>query len=136
VSKQNSMFKGLTTFISMLSTLVPAKPTFNVLFPQFFLLLMVPEPLDKDVAEEFPSIAAGFEDFQKTFCVSLDIPGQTCVYLASGKGKHALKGKYFDCEQDIQTVVDHTAEIQKEGLYELEVRFLGGLPNDGGTAKM
>ena len=103
--------------------------------PYSFFLADGLEPLDKDVAEEFPSIAQGFEDFQKTFCVSLDVPGQTCVYIASGKAKHALKGKYFDCEQNIQTVVDHAAEIQKDGLYELEVRFLGGLPNDGGTAK-
>lgn len=91
--------------------------------------------MDKDVADEFPSIAEVFEEFQKTFRTSLDVPGQTCVYLAAGKGKHALKGKYFDCEQDIQTVVDHAAEIKKEDLYELQVRFLGGLPNDGGTSK-
>ena len=93
------------------------------------------ESLDKDVAEEFPSIADVFEEFQKAFRTSLDVPGQTCVYLATGKGKRALKGKYFDCEQNIQTVVDHAAEIEKENLYELEVRFLGGLPNDGGTSK-
>src|SRR5271169_5072780 len=94
------------------------------------------EPLDEDVAAEFPSIAAGFEDFQKMFKVSLDVPGQTCVYIASGKAKHALKGKYFDCEQNIQTVVDNASEIVEKDLYELKVDFLGGLPNDGGTAKM
>jgi hypothetical protein len=94
------------------------------------------EPLDQDVVEEFPSLAAGFEEFQKTFKTSLDIPGQTCVYLASGKAKHALKGKYFDCEQDIQTVVDNASEIAKHDLYELKVDFLGGLPNDGGNSKM
>jgi hypothetical protein len=87
------------------------------------------------VAAEFPSIAAVFEDFQKTFRTSLDVPGQTCVYLATGKAKQALKGKYFDCEQNIQTVVDHAADIEKDELYELKVEFLGGLPNDGGTSK-
>jgi hypothetical protein len=93
------------------------------------------EPLDKDVAEEFPGIAAVFEDFQKTFRTSLDVPGQTCVYIATGKAKNALKGKYFDCEQNIQTVVDNAAEIREHDLYELKVEFLGGLPNDGGTSK-
>jgi hypothetical protein len=100
--------------------------------PNFLLTL---EPLDPDVAAEFPGIAAVFEDFQKTFRTSLDVPGQTCVYIATGKAKHALKGKYFDCEQDIQTVVDNATEIEKNNLYELKVEFLGGLPNDGGTSK-
>jgi len=100
-----------------------------------FTILMI-ESLDEDVAAEFPSIAAVFEDFQKAFKVSLDVPGQTCVYIASGKAKHALKGKYFDCEQNIQTVVDNASEIDKNDLYELKVEFLGGLPNDGGTAKL
>ena len=93
------------------------------------------EPLDQDVAADFPGIAAIFEKFQETFKTSLDVPGQTCVYLAAGKAKHVLKGKYFDCEQNIQTVVDHASDVAKEDLYELKVQFLGGLPNDGGTSK-
>ena len=68
--------------------------------------------------------------------MNFDVPGQTCVYLATGRAKHVLKGKYFDCEQDIQTVVDHAEEVPKNDLYELKVEFLGGLPNDGGTAKL
>ena len=45
-----------------------------------------------------------------------------------------LKGKYFDCEQDIGTVVAAGAEeINGKQLYELKVEFLGGLENDGGT---
>jgi len=87
------------------------------------------------VAEDFPTVAEVFEKFQDMFKVQLDVPGQTCVYLATGKAKHVLKGKYFDCEQNIQTVVDHADEIVKEDLYEMKVQFLGGLPNDGGTAK-
>lgn len=93
------------------------------------------EPLDKDVVEEFPSIAASFSEFQEAFKTSPNVPAQTCVYIASGKAKHALKGKYFDCEQNIQTVVDNAAEIVKHDLYELKVDFMGGLPNDGGTCK-
>ena len=97
--------------------------------------MLISEPLDPDVAAEFPDFAAVFEDFQKNFRTSLDVPGQTCVYIATGKAKRALSGKYFDCEQDIQTVVDNAAEIEKNNLYELKVEFLGGLPNDGGTSK-
>jgi hypothetical protein len=76
-----------------------------------------------------------FEQFRDTFRTSLDVPAQTCVYIATGKAKRALKGKYFDCEQDIQTVVDNVSEIERDDLYELKVQFLGGLPNDGGTSK-
>jgi len=92
--------------------------------------------LDKDVAEEFPGLAKIFDDFRDGFDTSLDIPGQTCVYLATGKAKHVLKGKYFDCTQNIQTVVDNFSEITEDNLYELKVQFLGGLPNDGGAAKL
>jgi hypothetical protein len=56
------------------------------------------------------------------------------VYLASGKAK-VLKGRYFDCEQDIGTVVAGGKEVLEEDLYSLRVRFLGGLANDGGIAK-
>jgi hypothetical protein len=98
-------------------------------------LCLTIEPLDLDVAAEFPGIATVFEEFQKTFRTSLDVPGQTCVYIATGKAKNALRGRYFDCEQNIQTVVDHADEIQKYDLYNLKVEFLGGLPNDGGTSK-
>lgn len=45
-----------------------------------------------------------------------------------------LRGKYFDCEQDIATVVSAGEQGLLEDLYELKVEFLGGLPNDGGTA--
>jgi len=93
------------------------------------------EPLTQDVIDEFPGVAEIFEEFQKTFRTSLDVPAQTCVYIATGKAKDALKGKYFDCEQNIQTVVDHADEIKEKDLYELKVEFLGGLPNDGGTSK-
>jgi len=85
------------------------------------------------VAAEFPDFAAVFETFQKTLRTSLDVPGQTCVYIATGKAKHALSGKYFDCQQNIQMVVDNAAEIERNNLYELKVEFLGGLPNDGET---
>lgn len=58
--------------------------------------------------------------------------GQTCAFLSTGRGK-VLAGRYFDCEQDIEVVLAAGRE-GLEGLYDLKVDFLGGLPNDGGTA--
>jgi hypothetical protein len=54
------------------------------------------------------------------------------VFLAAGRGT-ALKGRYFDCEQDVGYVASMGGVIREQGLYELKVEFLGGLPNDGGT---
>lgn len=59
------------------------------------------------------------------------LPGQVSAFLAAGKGK-ALRGKYFDCEQNITEVLAPGRDGLK-GLYELKVEFLGGLPNDGGA---
>ena len=50
-------------------------------------------------------------------------------------GKEVLRGKYFDCEQDIGTVIAAGVDEIRgpKRLYELKVEFLGGLPDDGGT---
>jgi hypothetical protein len=68
------------------------------------------------------------------FKTSRFLCGATCVYIASGKAK-VLKGRYFDCEQDIEQVVAGESEILDQNLYRLKISFLGGLPNDGGIAK-
>jgi hypothetical protein len=69
------------------------------------------------------------------FKTSRFLCGATCVYIASGKAK-ILKGRYFDCEQDIETVVAAgKSEIIDKDLYRMKIQFLGGLPNDGGIAK-
>ena len=74
------------------------------------------------------------ESWLPSFKTSRFLCGATCVYIASGKAK-ALKGRYFDCEQNIEHVVAAgRSEIVGSDLYSLEVGFLGGLPNDGGTS--
>jgi hypothetical protein len=89
-------------------------------------------PFDADVEEVYPDEVKRWAAFHKTFkCLPAQC-AQTCAFLAAGRGK-VLKGKYFDCEQDIATVVG-AGERGLDGLYELKVEFLGGLPNDGGTA--
>ena len=70
--------------------------------------------------------------FHKMYKTDPTVPGGTCAFLAAGRGK-ALRGKYFDCEQNIAYVCSQGREALK-GLYELKVEFVGGLPNDGGTA--
>jgi hypothetical protein len=71
----------------------------------------------------------------KLFKTSRFLCGATCVYIASGKAK-ILKGRYFDCEQDIEHVVSTgKEEILEKDLYRMKIDFLGGLPNDGGIAK-
>lgn len=92
------------------------------------------KPIDSDVAELYPDIVEAYAKFADNFRCKPALCGQTCVFLAAGKGK-VLKGKYFDCEQDVGYVASMAEEIQSKSLYELNVQFLGGLPNDGGTAK-
>lgn len=88
-----------------------------------------------DVAAAYPGFAHAYTEFSKLFKCKTRLCGQTCVYLACGEAKDVLKGRYFDCEQDIGAVVAAGPEEIRgpKGLYELKVEFLGGLPNDGGT---
>ncbi|KAM5349192.1 hypothetical protein ACJ41O_009015 [Fusarium nematophilum] len=56
--------------------------------------------LASDVAEAYPKVAAAYKSFGAQFKCEPALCGQTCVFLAAGRGT-ALKGRYFDCEQDI-----------------------------------
>lgn len=88
--------------------------------------------MDNDIKEKYPDTAAAWAKFHNLFKVQPDVCGQTCAFLAAGRGK-MLKGRYFDCEQNIQEVID-AGEPGLQGCYEMKVDFAGGLPNDGGTA--
>lgn len=88
--------------------------------------------LPSDVAAVYPEAAAAYKSFCAQFKCEPALCGQTCVFLAAGRGT-ALKGRYFDCEQDIGYVASMGDHVREQGLYELKVDFLGGLPNDGGT---
>jgi len=86
-----------------------------------------------DVQATYPHLATAMKEWLKLFKTSRFLCAATCVYIASGKAK-ALKGRYFDCEQDIETVLNAPKEITEKDLYRLKVEFLGSLPNDGGIA--
>ncbi|KAH7137041.1 short chain dehydrogenase/reductase-like protein SDR [Dactylonectria estremocensis] len=88
--------------------------------------------LSSDIAAVYPKAAAAYKSFCAQFKCEPALCGQTCVFLAAGRGT-ALKGRYLDCEQDIGYVVSMGDHVREHGLYELKVDFLGGLPNDGGT---
>ena len=91
--------------------------------------------MDADVAEAYPQLVKAINSWIPLFKTSRFLCGATCVYIASGKAK-VLKGRYFDCEQDIEQVVTTgQEEIPKKDLYRMRIEFLGGLPNDGGVAK-
>ncbi|KAH6999408.1 hypothetical protein EDB80DRAFT_883760 [Ilyonectria destructans] len=89
-------------------------------------------PVDDDVKAAYPEMANVWASFHTLFKTSPEVPAGICAFLAAGHGK-ALRGKYFDCEQDINTVIAGGRKAL-DGLYELKVEFAGGLPNDGGTA--
>jgi hypothetical protein len=62
-----------------------------------------------------------------------DVPalcGQTCAFLAAGKGKE-LRGFYLDCRQDVTKLLAAGREFLKsEGLNTLGVNFLEGYCNE------
>jgi hypothetical protein len=82
----------------------------------------------------YPELTKRWVSWFKEFKTPPAVAGQTCVYLATGGAKDVLKGRYFDCEQDIDFVVRQGRDkIEREALYDLKVEFIG-LANDGGTA--
>jgi hypothetical protein len=55
-----------------------------------------------------------------------------CVALASGVGKHVLRGRYFDVGQDLEDVLAQEAALRADpDLYALHTSFLGELTNAG-----
>jgi hypothetical protein len=87
------------------------------------------------VKKAYPKMFEARAAWIPMFKTSRFLCGATCVYIASGKSR-VLKGRYFDCEQDIEQVVSAgPSEIIAKDLYSMKIDFLGGLPNDGGIVK-
>ena len=58
--------------------------------------------------------------------------GMVCVALATGVGKAALRGRYFDVGQDLEDVLAQAAALKADpDLYGLHTSFLGELGNTG-----
>lgn len=61
------------------------------------------------------------------------VSGMTCVALATGIAKKALRGRYHDCTQDLDDIIAQANTLEQDpDLYGLSVKFLGDMPNDGG----
>jgi len=59
-----------------------------------------------------------------------ELCGQTCAFLASGRGKE-LRGLYLDCRQDITKLLTAGREfLREEQLNTLGVNFLDGYCNE------
>jgi hypothetical protein len=82
-----------------------------------------------DVKEKYgiTKEGAAFEDLFKD---TPELCGQTCAFLASGKGKE-LRGFYVDCRQDVGKLLDVGREgLKSKGLNTLGVKFLDGYCNE------
>ena len=92
--------------------------------------------MDPEVAKAYPELAANRPKWVKNFNTSMNLAAAVSVFLATGRVKDTLKGRYIDCEHDLEAFTDPEAakEIISQNLHTLEVRFLGGLPNDGGSS--
>ncbi|KAI8411397.1 hypothetical protein FOFC_07991 [Fusarium oxysporum] len=85
---------------------------------------------------EYPHVGEMLLDTLKNFKDSPYLSGMASVALATGIAKGALKGKYFDVQQDLDDVITQASEIRADPeLYTLNTKFLGDLENDGGTEK-
>lgn len=81
--------------------------------------------------QKLPSkVAAGMTRWLDMYNDSPHLNGMTCVALATGIAKDALRGKYYDVGQDLEDVIAQTAAIKADPeLYSLHTKFVGGLSN-------
>ncbi|KAK3321987.1 hypothetical protein B0H66DRAFT_553055 [Apodospora peruviana] len=87
----------------------------------------------RESVSNLPEKARGW--FEKALDIYNDSPylnGMVCVALATGVGKDALRGKYFDVGQDLEDVLAQKEALKTNpDLYSLHTSFLGGLSNGG-----
>ncbi|CBX92231.1 hypothetical protein IAQ61_000411 [Plenodomus lingam] len=83
----------------------------------------------KDVKEKYGDLTD--EDFYKDlFKDSPPLCGQTCAWLASGRGKE-LRGLFLDCRQDVGKLLEiGRATLLKENRNKLTVNFIDGYCNE------
>ncbi|KAF2258326.1 NAD(P)-binding protein [Lojkania enalia] len=70
------------------------------------------------------------KSFMALFKDPPELCGQTCAFLASGRGKD-LRGLYLDCRQDVTKLLEKGRDaLLKERLNTLTVNFLEGYANE------
>ncbi|KAG5765754.1 hypothetical protein H9Q72_006156 [Fusarium xylarioides] len=94
-------------------------------------------PLDGryDVAlAEFPQVHSRFEEWMKRFTGSPHLAGMSCVALATGIAKDALRGRYYDVEQDLEDVIAQATLLKSDPLlHTLHISMLGSLEREEGA---
>ncbi|KAH6875264.1 hypothetical protein BKA58DRAFT_334458 [Alternaria rosae] len=82
-----------------------------------------------DVKQKYGDITDE-EFFKDLFKDGPSLCGQTCAWLASGKGKE-LRGLFLDCRQDVTKLLDIGREtLLKENRNRLTVNFIDGYCNE------
>jgi hypothetical protein len=83
---------------------------------------------------QYSHLLAGMAKTLENFKDSPYLSGMASVALATGIAKDCLNGRYFDVQQDLEDVITQARALKDHrDLYKLQVAFLGGLRNDGGT---
>ncbi|KAH8595337.1 hypothetical protein B0O99DRAFT_594530 [Bisporella sp. PMI_857] len=90
-------------------------------------------PVDPSILQEFPQAMYMRQHFQTLLTTAPSLPGMVSVALATGIGKDVLRGRYIDCTQDLEDIINQADSLKADSdLYSMKVNFLGGLPNDEG----
>ncbi|KAF5590093.1 Dehydrogenase reductase SDR family member 7B [Fusarium subglutinans] len=83
---------------------------------------------------EFPQVFSRFEEWMKRFTGSPHLAGMSCVALATGIAKDALRGRYYDVEQDLEDTIAQTALLKADPLlHTLHISMLGSLEREEGA---
>ncbi|KAF5572842.1 cytochrome P450 monooxygenase [Fusarium pseudoanthophilum] len=89
----------------------------------------------QDVAlGEFPQIMGRFDEWTKRFTGSPHLAGMSCVALATGIAKDALRGRYYDVEQDLEDVISQASLLKADPLlHTLHISMLGSFEREEGA---
>lgn len=102
---------------------------FYALHPGGVLTGMGGSGAGKDVLEKYGDVRDE-KSFMELFKDEPSLCGQTCAWLASGRGKE-LRGLYLDCRQDVGVLLEKgRGELLKEKRNTLTVNFLEGYANE------
>ncbi|KAK2685627.1 hypothetical protein QWA68_015427 [Fusarium oxysporum] len=84
--------------------------------------------------KEFPEVTSRFAEWKKKFTGSPHLVGMSCVALATGIAKDALKGRYYDVEQDLEDVIDQAPLLKADSLlHTLHISMLGSMEREEGA---
>ncbi|KAM5520510.1 hypothetical protein FOXYSP1_14400 [Fusarium oxysporum f. sp. phaseoli] len=84
--------------------------------------------------EEFPQVIFRLAEWTKRFTGSPYLAGMSCVALATGIAKDALRGRYYDVEQDLEDVIAQAALLKADPLlHTLHISMLGSLEREEGA---